>query len=151
MPPSISSGSAAEQHPPGVHCSRTLYQRGSNSGLATKKKGRGWDRIRLMFKAACEHEEVLDPGFCGGARAHSRHPRAIAPRGISDGAVHTPHALIHVLYGGATSGGSEAAMHTSVSAPRYGTMSRTFLHVASASLSYCKAGNRRAALSDSAW
>lgn len=93
-----------------------------------------------MFKAACEHEEVLDPGFCGGARAHSRPPRAIAPRGISDGAVHTPHALIHVLYGGATSGGSEAAMHTSVSAPRYGTMSRTFLHVASASLSYCKAG-----------
>lgn len=121
---------------PGVHCSRTLHQGGWPDN---KKKGSERKRIRLMFKAACEHEEALDPGFCE-ERAHSRHLGATAPPGISDRAVRTLHAVIHVLYRGATSGGLKAdcaLMHTSVNV-QYGTMSMTFLRITSASLSYCK-------------
>ena len=62
---------------PGVRCSRTLQQGVSNMGLTTKKT-EGGERIRFMFKPACEHQGVLDPGLCR-EWAHSRRLRAVAP------------------------------------------------------------------------
>ncbi len=85
----------------------------SRVGLTGEREKKNKDHVQASMWTG----EALAPGSCG-ERAHSRHLRASnTPCGISDGAVHTPHALIHVLYPGATSGGLKAGcavMHTSV-------------------------------------
>lgn len=137
-----------------LECSWTHQPLLDPAGPPTKKDRRTKES-GILLEAVCEHQEALNPGFCS-EWAHRGPFTAIAPRVIWHEAVHAQQALIHVLYLGATSGALKpgcAAMRTSVNVLQYGTLSMTFLHVTSASLSYSNPATVAGpgALSESLW